>query len=316
MPPFRRTRRTPESRLVGAERRLAVTEGVAPRVQRIALPETSTTLRLMTFGPEPAPGETVTLLVHGATLSSAWWYPLVPHLPGPVAALDLPGHGLSDGFDVSRHDPRATLAAAVAAARRALGDPPLTLVGNSLGGMVALWTALAIPEAVERLVVLGAPGVAFSGGRVDPILGALAVPAVARFALAGRTPPALYGATVAQSIAEPSLSRRPELVAATYWATRRRAFRSTVPQLLAHALDFRDPREDAALTPAELARIQAPVLYVHGREEKYLPVEAGRRAVEAMADARLMEVDAGHVPWLADPAATAALWVQDTAAAA
>jgi pimeloyl-ACP methyl ester carboxylesterase len=121
---------------------------------------------------------------------------------------------------------------------------------------------------------------------------------------------------VAQSIAEPSLRRRPHLVSATYWASRRRAFRSTVPKLLAHALDFRTPRDEAALTPAELARIQAPVLYVHGRDEKYLPVDAGRRAVEAMADGRLLEVEGGHVPWLADPATTAALWVQDTAAAA
>ena len=44
---------------------------------------------------------------------------------------------------------------------RALADGPCTLVGYSMGGRVALHTALTVPGLVERLVLIGAsPGIA------------------------------------------------------------------------------------------------------------------------------------------------------------
>lgn len=51
---------------------------------------------------------------------------------------------------------------------RALADGPCTLVGYSMGGRIALHTALAVPALVERLVLIGAsPGLADPAERAD-----------------------------------------------------------------------------------------------------------------------------------------------------
>lgn len=74
-------------------------------------------------------------------------------------APDLPGHG-------QMSERRPVSLAATLAYLRALVDEPQVLAGYSLGGRVALHAALARPERVRRLVLVGAsPGLADAGER-------------------------------------------------------------------------------------------------------------------------------------------------------
>lgn len=81
-----------------------------------------------------------------------------------VYALDLPGHGQSSK---SVTDPSvAGLAAAVLAFMNAAGIGSAHLVGHSLGGAIALQTAIAAPERVSSLSLLApaALGATINGG--------------------------------------------------------------------------------------------------------------------------------------------------------
>ncbi len=101
------------------------------------------------------------VLLHGFTQTRQSWRRTVAALDGRYRAIapDLPGHG-----QMSERRP-ASLAATLAYLR-ALLDEPHVLAGYSLGGRVALHAALARPERVRRLVLVGAsPGLADAGER-------------------------------------------------------------------------------------------------------------------------------------------------------
>jgi 2-succinyl-6-hydroxy-2,4-cyclohexadiene-1-carboxylate synthase len=99
-------------------------------------------------------GEVV--LLHGFTQTRQSWRRTAKALGDRlhVLAPDLPGHGLAA-------DRRPASFAACTAYVRALAGDRFTLAGYSMGGRIALHTALALPDRVERLVLVGAsPGLA------------------------------------------------------------------------------------------------------------------------------------------------------------
>jgi 2-succinyl-6-hydroxy-2,4-cyclohexadiene-1-carboxylate synthase len=89
------------------------------------------------------------VLVHGFTQNARCWGPLLPRLAAhhEVVAVDLPGHGASGAG-------RADLPTAGALVGDAGGHADY--LGYSLGGRVLLHLALARPELVRRLVLVGA----------------------------------------------------------------------------------------------------------------------------------------------------------------
>jgi 2-succinyl-6-hydroxy-2,4-cyclohexadiene-1-carboxylate synthase len=97
-----------------------------------------------------------TVLLHGFTQTRQSWRRTIAALGGRYRALapDLPGHGLAS-------ERRPASFAACAAYVRALADGPCVLAGYSMGGRIALYTALTFPDVAARLVLVGAsPGIA------------------------------------------------------------------------------------------------------------------------------------------------------------
>jgi len=92
------------------------------------------------------------VLLHGWAMHSGLWGSLVEDLARRyrVHAVDLPGHGASGA------PAEFTLAGVVAALAAAFPrkGPPLTVVGWSLGGQVAMRWALAAPDQVGRIVLV------------------------------------------------------------------------------------------------------------------------------------------------------------------
>ncbi len=96
----------------------------------------------------------VVLVLHGFAGSASAMDPLTGRLARPVVAVDLPGHGSGS---ISGDPADYTMAAAVAGAVAAVADQErFALVGYSMGGRVALHLALAHPERVTALAVIGA----------------------------------------------------------------------------------------------------------------------------------------------------------------
>lgn len=101
------------------------------------------------------PGQPPVVLLHGLTDS---WFSFSQVLPALGAtchafALDQRGHGNSDRPE--RYGV-ADFAADVLAFLDALDLPRVTLVGHSMGSIIAQQVALDVPERVERLVLVGA----------------------------------------------------------------------------------------------------------------------------------------------------------------
>jgi 2-succinyl-6-hydroxy-2,4-cyclohexadiene-1-carboxylate synthase len=102
------------------------------------------------------------LLLHGFTHTGSSWKPVVAALGERYRSLtpDLRGHGA--GGD----NTPVTLAAVLGDLDPLLARGEVTLVGYSMGGRVALHAALAWPEQVVRLVLIGAsPGIAEASER-------------------------------------------------------------------------------------------------------------------------------------------------------
>lgn len=98
--------------------------------------------------------EHMLLLVHGAGGSSRHWEPMLALLGEAVfpVAIDLPGHGETDGYVPDSMDAVATF---VNDFLEQLGvKRPICYVGQSMGGLIGLHFALAYPNRVIALVLM------------------------------------------------------------------------------------------------------------------------------------------------------------------
>jgi pimeloyl-ACP methyl ester carboxylesterase len=99
------------------------------------------------------------VLLHGGAQNAHTWDTVALALGRPLVAVDLPGHGHSDGGRSGSLD-LATNAADVATVVRALAPEALGVVGMSLGGMTTLALAEASPDLVRAVVLVDiTPGV-------------------------------------------------------------------------------------------------------------------------------------------------------------
>jgi len=94
------------------------------------------------------------VLVHGSRANHAWWAGMVPSLARDrhVVLVELSGHGRSDHR--SRYTWQTWADEVAAVVRRA--GAPATVVGHSMGGVVASVMAASYPQLVDHLVVFDA----------------------------------------------------------------------------------------------------------------------------------------------------------------
>lgn len=108
------------------------------------------------------------LLLHGGAQNAHTWDTVALALGRPLVAVDLPGHGHSDGGRNGSLDALAN-AVDVATAVRALAPDAGAVVGMSLGGITGIALADAAPDLVRSLVLVDiTPGV--SSEQAAPIL--------------------------------------------------------------------------------------------------------------------------------------------------
>jgi pimeloyl-ACP methyl ester carboxylesterase len=104
------------------------------------------------WGPAGAPGA---VLVHGTAAHARWWDHIAPFLAADglrVAALSMSGHGDSDWRDRYSIDRWSEEVMAVASAA-GIAAPPF-IIGHSLGGGVASYTAARYGDALAGIIVI------------------------------------------------------------------------------------------------------------------------------------------------------------------
>lgn len=263
------------------------------------------------------------MLVHGLGGSLVDWGAVAPRLSahGRVLALDLPGFGLSPpGPDWSIE----THAKAVTGFMNGL-DGPAILVGNSMGGLVALTVAAESPDLVSKLVLVS-PAVPppripdpSMDWRIGLRLAAFAIPgageAIARYYRKRYGPEELVRLSL--KIISHKPSRIPpdvvrELVAL---AATRRGLPWSMDALPRGARAVAGTWLRRSSMVARVRAISCPTLVVHGTADPIIPPSAVRWLVSLRSDWAHVELsDTGHTPQLDAPVrfyGTVAAWLHE-----
>lgn len=256
------------------------------------------------------------VLVHGLSGSYANWLAVAPALAGSgrrVLALDLPGHGLTRpaGRDVTLAGHARVLAGFMddVAGGRAV------LVGNSLGGLLALQQAATRPATAEALVLL-APALPLGRARVHPItlagFAGYAVPGLGEAIVGSRrrrfTPEQLVAQTLWMCCADPAAVPRPVVDAHVDLVRRRAGYRQLDAAFLTSARSLLRRLARPQMLARMLDEVTCPVLLVHGTRDRLVPVAAARAVAVARPSWRYEELaGVGHVPQLEAADRTAVL---------
>ena len=250
------------------------------------------------------------VLIHGLGGSALNWMAVAPRIAESyrVFALDLAGFGQTPLFHRS-----ATVGANAALVHdfvtRIAGEPAV-LVGNSMGGHIAILEAAEHPDAVTALVLVDAavPGARLR--RAAPMmmgaLAAISVPGLGRAMVNRRIgrfdPDELVWQTLRLVCADASRVD-PGVVAAHVTLTRERArlgrqnTRAFVQAFRSIGFRVADPR-----FWAKVRRVEAPALIVHGRLDRIVPLGAALELKRRHPDWQLEILEGvGHVPMLETP---------------
>ncbi len=240
------------------------------------------------------------LLLHGYEQSATSWRWVIPTLARThrVLALSLPGHGDSAPA-VGGYAPGRDLAPFVAGFLDALGVGPLDVVGNSVGGAVALRLALADPARVRTLTLVASAGL---GREVNPLLALAAQPVVGELAiLLSRVPGGdLLRTTMSAAMLFAQPWRMPAEFVTEQHALGRRAGQLEAATAMARALfDVTGQRE---VLLDELHTVAMPTLVVWGAYDYVLPAYQGQAAVDRLPAGQLSVLpDCGHLPHVECP---------------
>jgi pimeloyl-ACP methyl ester carboxylesterase len=241
------------------------------------------------------------VLVHGLGKAAARdWAQVIPALASSfdVYALDLPGFGASDkGNHLYSPANYARVLDSLLAERI---RRPFSLVGHSMGGVIALAFAADYPERVRRLVVADVAGVLHRS-----VYGEFLGRAVAGRAVGSES--AWHEALIKLVISQAENLPAKGLMSIEQPQIRQRLLRG-------------DPNAIAALALVEhdlgrgLRAIRAPTLVIWSKDDKVAPPRTGEVLASLIPGARLALLDeAGHAPHVSQPARFNALLREELA---
>lgn len=239
------------------------------------------------------------LLIHGMAGSSRTWKDVTELLiqDHAVVAPDLLGHGES-----AKPMGDYSLGAFASGLRDLLGVigvERVTVVGQSLGGGVAMQLAYQHPELLERLVLVGSGGL---GREVSWMLRALTLPG------AEVVMPLLFPSVVADRGSDVSRVLHDRGIRSPRIAEMWRAYASLsgAPNRGAFLRTLRAVVDPGGQTVSAMDRIYLaggmPTMIVWGDEDHIIPVEHAHAAHEAIEGSRLeIMAGTGHFPHVEDP---------------
>jgi 2-hydroxymuconate-semialdehyde hydrolase len=217
------------------------------------------------------------LLLHGSgpgVTAAANWGPIIPAISADrrVIAPDQLGFG-GTATGEQRTYGRTAWTGHALALLDTLGAGTVDIIGNSMGGAIALSMAAARPGAVRRMVLMGSMGVAMAlPPGLDTVWGY--VPGLEQM----RQVIGLFAhnrALITDELVE--MRHRASLSPPV-----RDSWRAMFPAPRQRWVD------DLALSGAELAAIRNPILMVHGRDDRVVPWrDSSARLLDLLPDSRL-----------------------------
>jgi glycerol-3-phosphate dehydrogenase len=252
------------------------------------------------------------VLVHGLGGACENWLavggPLAEH--GRVLAPDLPGFGRTP--PAGRPITMAAIQGSLRSFLQAAAREPAILIGNSMGGLIAMMQAAREPASVAGLVLVAPAQPRVRGARIELAVQALfalyTIPGLARWFLRNRAarlgPEGLVtellrllctdGSRVPEAVRSAHVALVRSRIDTMPWAND--AFLSATRSMLAQILR---PRRYHGL----VEKIAAPALLIQGRDDRLVPLAASEALVRRKPGWTLETLDdIGHVPQLESPA--------------
>jgi len=239
-------------------------------------------LRVLDTGEGPA-----VLLLHGFLDSSYTWRKLIPLLQDHyrVIALDLPGFGYSDKPE--EPFPFADYASVVLGVLDQLEIDRPFIVGNSMGGSVALRIAIDFPDRVRGLVPID-PGTPRDEGEPFGPMNLLRMRFVGDFCVHAMGPWTFERVwnsmlTEGRRVSEIEMD---EMYGLLNTPGARRAALNQIREIRTNPVDWEATE-----------KISAPTLLIWGRQDELVPLRYGERLNDHIPNSRLVILDdTGHLP--------------------
>ena len=237
------------------------------------------------------------VLVHGTAASLHTWEGWAGELKKTrrVIRFDLPGFGLT-GPNAANDYSMAVYVRFVAALMDKLGVQRFVIAGNSLGGEVAWAVAHALPQRVDRLILVDAAGYRIESVSIPLGFRVAGTPGL-RSLMANVLPPGLIEKSVRNVYGDPSRVT-PDLVALYTDIARREGNRAALRKRLSQRNTGRE---------ADIRTLKLPTLILWGGQDRLIPPAYAQRFAADISGAKLVMFEQlGHVPQEEDPAATLA----------
>ena len=258
-------------------------------IEQVQIKANGVTLSSYLFGPEDAPA---VVFLHGLGASKISWLPSLPPLAERYRLIvpDLPGHGESDKPRTD-YTPRY-YARIVRRLLESVGAESVVIVGNSMGGRIALEVAVRSPDRVAGLALLGP---AVPGFRVRYVLGFSRVIPTELGAIPFPMRERWMGLVLRRLFANPeAISEEARLAAADEFiriyatpAARMAFFDSMRHIVMEQPKPFWD----------RVNRIRVPALVIWGEQDRLVPVRHAAKLSDALRQSELVVMpNVGHVP--------------------
>jgi len=274
-------------------------------------------------GESQSDGPTPLVLVHGLGGSHLNWVQVAPALAQQrrVVAIDLAGFGLTPGHPRDTSVP-ANVALLGRFLREVVGGPAV-VVGNSMGGMIALLLADTHPDLVAGLVLVD-PSIPTGRARLDPVValqfGVYWAPKLGEGALARfrerNSPRQRVNGTLKLCFADLTRADLDVVDAGVRLLAHRDTLGDADASFLAAARSLLSVLRRGRRYLAAIEGVTAPVLLLHGELDRLVPVTAARR-LAAMNPSWHTEWfhGVGHTPQLEVPdrfVEATERWLHDT----
>lgn len=212
-----------------------------------------------------------------------------------------PGGGLSDGMNHEKVAIRPFIIDLFDQLLAELHLEKVTIMAHSMGCHWSLWYAMARPERVEKLVLIGNPGRVMLGKTPLP-LKMMVKPIIGEHAVKKMVPKdydhALNGLKM-MGTNEDVLANMPNEFRECYYRFQNLPNYQESTLSLLRAFNANDQNEIKA---AELSALNFPVEMIWGAKDTFATVEKGQEIAAAFPNCQFKLIeDAGHMPWIDQP---------------
>ncbi|MCP3977139.1 MAG: alpha/beta hydrolase [bacterium] len=251
----------------------------------------------------------VLLLVHGIGASYLSWYPVVEALGERhrVLAIDLIGHGFTPP-----HGRKTTVrrnSELVAEFADIMTDQQVILIGNSMGGLVSILTAVSRPELIAGLILVNPAMPIVSVRSISRERQRLALPllpllgnSAARYYYHERSAEEEVDDTFRLVLSRGAQVHPLHRAAAIEMARARREMEWSIPAFTDSARSIAVELASARRFRKTLHQISQPTLLIHGTEDRVVHPSSAEWAANERPDWQFeMIQDMGHTPQVEDP---------------